>query len=465
MTGFYCIFALGMSRKFLKNRFAVIALLTLSITAAAQKSRDSIRGILPDTIVISEGFKAQLDSLYSPFDDEIEITFDDISDNPLYYKLFMPLVLYGSAVSEAISPERDDMIEQENLLPLDPLESGNDHTLSRMIDEALVRIYLEHPELVKMTEAELMNVPGIIPISEDMASGIRLKVTRASNYAPSDKSPERVRSKLRYWKTFGSFQGKYTQSYYSDNWYKGGESNHSILGQLNLEADYAKSQTTFDNKLELKLGYYNTSQINGKNTFRTNEDLIRFTSKFGLKAFENWYYSAQFQGYTQFAPVWDTKVSTKLKSKFMAPAYGNLSFGLDYKPKFKKKGITLSVLLSPLSYNCKYSAVDSIATTFGIDAGKRVKNSFGSRFDGNLKWTFLEDFTWTNKTQFYTTYESTEINFENTIDYRLSKYLSLQFFCHWRFDDSVKRKKDKDGKLMGYSQFKEFLTLNFNYAW
>ena len=24
---------------------------------------------------------------------------------------------------------------------------------------------------------------------------------------------------------------------------------------------------------------------------------------------------------------------------------------------------------------------------------------------------------------------------------------------------------DKDGNLMGYSQFKEFLTLNFNYAW
>lgn len=466
LRGFYCIFALGMTRRLAKRSFAFIALLTLSITAAAQGIPDSIKRVLPDTIVISESFKAHLDSLTFPLEFEPEITFDDISDNPLYYKLFMPLVLYGSAVSEALTPERDDMIDQENLLPLDPLETGNDHTLARMIDEALVKIYLEHPELVKMTEAELMDVPGIIPISEEMASGIILKDTRAGGYAPSDdKSPERVSSRLRYWKTFGNFQGKYTQSYYSENWYKGGESNHSILGQINLEADYAKNHTTFDNKLELKLGYYNTAQVNGKNTFRTNEDLIRFTSKYGLKAFENWYYSAQFQGYTQFAPVWDTKDPTKLKSKFMAPAYGNISVGMDYKPKFKKKGITLSVLLSPLSYNCKYTGVDSIATNFGIDAGKNFKSSLGSRFETNLKWTFLEDFTWTNKTQFYTTYESTEINFENTIDYRLSKYLSLQFFCHWRFDDSVQRKKDKDGNLMGYSQFKEFLTLNFNYAW
>ena len=465
-ASFYCIFALGMARKLTNKLFALTALLTLSITAAAQELRDSVHGILPDTIVIPHFLKARLDSLSYPFDDEPDITFDDISDNPLYYKLFMPLVLYSSAVSEAISPDRNDMIEQDNLLPLAPLESGNDYTLARMIDEALVRIYLEHPELVKMTEAELMDVPGIIPISEEMASGIRLKDTRASGYGPSeDKSPAKVSSRQRYWKTFGNFQGKYTQSYYSDNWYKGGESNHSILGQINLEADYAKNQTTFDNKLELKLGYYNTAQVNGKNTFRTNEDLIRFTSKYGLKAFENWYYSAQYQGYTQFAAVYDPKDATKLKSKFFAPAYGNLSVGMDYKPIFKKKGITLSVLLSPFSYNCKYVSVDSIATDFGIDAGKNFKSTIGSRFDANLKWTFLEDFTWTSKTQYYTTYKSTEINLENTIDYRLTKYLSLQFFCHWRFDDSVNRKKDKNGNLMGYGQFKEFLTLNFNYAW
>ena len=429
MICFYCIFAIVMMRKLTTVFAAALVLLTLPATVSAQ----SIRG-------------------------------DSISDNPMYFRLFMPMVLYRSAVSEAITPEQTNEVDNDSLLPIKPLDMGYDNTLAKMIDETLMKIYLEHPELVEMTEAELMDVPGVLPISEDIVSGIHLKDNR-TGYGPASVSPERVDSRLRYWKTFGNFQGKYTQSYYSDNWYKGGESNHSILGQINLEADYAKNQTTWDNKLELKLGYYNTSQVNGKNTFRTNEDLIRFTSKFGLRAFDNWYYSSQFQGYTQFAPVWDTKDPTKLKSRFFAPAYANLSVGLDYKPKFKKKGITLSVLLSPFSYNCKYSAVDSIATNFGIEAGKQIKHSFGSRFDGNLKWTFLEDFTWTNKTQFYTTYESTEINFENTIDYRLSKYLSLQFFCHWRFDDSVKRKKDKDGNLMGYGQFREFLTFNFNYAW
>jgi len=449
----------------MKKRFAVIALLSLSITAIAQEISEPFMDVFPDTVAMSEKLKAKFDSLTVTFDDEMDVEIEDISDNPLYFRLFMPLVLYGSAVSDAVSPNDQEKSEQDDLLPLEPIDNGQDRTLEKMINEALVRVYLEHPELVQMTETELMDVPGIIPITEDMAIGVGLREAKVRGRRPSEENnPEMVRYKPKYWRTFGNFQGKYTQSHYSDNWYKGGESNHSILGQINLEADYAKKQTTFDNKLELKLGYY-TTEINGENTFRTNEDLIRFTSKYGLKAFDNWYYSSQFQGYTQFMPVYDTKVTTKLKSKFFAPAYGNLSIGMDYKPKFKKKGITLSILLSPLSYNCKYSSVDSIATSFGIDPGKQFKSSFGSRFDGNLKWTFLQDFTWTNKTQFYTTYESTEINFENTIDYKLSKYLSLQFFCHWRFDDSVKRKKDKEGNLMGYGQFKEFFTLNFNYAW
>ncbi len=451
--------------KAMKNSFATAALLIMSITTIAQEVSDPIQQQPSDSVVIPRNIIDGLDSLSYEFDEELDFPLEDIPDNPLYFKLFMPVVLYGSAVADAISPDFNDGSDTDSLLPIEPLNGENDQTLIKMIDEALVKIYLEHPELVKMTEEELMNVPGIIPITEDMASGIRYKGPRAGIRKPTNENePELLRAKPRYWKTFGNFQGKYTQSYYSDNWYRGGESNHSILGQINFEADYAKNSTTFDNKLELKLGYY-TTEINGKNTFRTNEDLIRFTSKLGLKAFDNWYYSSQFQGYTQFMAVYDTKQTDKLKSKFFAPAYGNLSVGMDYKPKFKNKDITLSIQLSPVSYNCRYVSVDSIATNYGIDKGKNFKYTIGSRFDGNIKWKFLEDFTWTSKAQFYTSYESTEVNFENTIDYKLSKYLSLQFFCHWRFDDSVKRKKDKEGNLMGYDQFKEFLTLNFNYAW
>ena len=452
----------------MKKSIALFAALLMSVTARSQElpvNRDS--GTPVDTVVVSEKIRAVLDSITSGFDiEDRESYIEDLSDNPLFFKLFMPVVLYGSSIAEAVNPEEPKTsVAADDLLPLEPLEDDRDMVLARMIDEALMKIYLEHPELVKMTEEELMGVPGIIPISDEMARGIHLEEIAPAGKSPTkDDALEPVVAKMRYWKTFGNFQGKYTQSHYSENWYKGGESNHSLLGQINLEANFAKNHTTFDNKLEMKLGYY-TTELDGETKFRTNEDLLRFTSKFGLKAWESWYYSAQFQGYTQFMDVYDTKVPTKLKSKFFAPAYGNVSLGMDYKPKFKNKNITLSLMLSPLSYNCRYVSVDSIATNFGIDAGKKYKYTIGSRLEGNIKWKFLTDFTWTGKAQFYTSYESTEVNLENTLDYKLNKYFSLQFFCHWRFDDSVNRKKDKNGNLMGYGQFKEFLTLNFNYAW
>jgi len=443
---------------------ALAALPILSITAFAQDLSSPFSAV-PDTVVVPGQVKARQDSIAFALDSILEDEYYDVSDNPSYFRLFMPVVLYRSALSDAITPQEDrEVSAQDDLLPLEPIESEQDMMLSKMINETLLRIYMEHPELVKMTEEELMDVPGILPFSDDVVAGVAIKERQVRGRRPDEDIPEPARVKISYWKTLGRFQGKYTQSYYSENWYKGGESNHSILGQLDFDANYAKKTTTFDNKLELKLGFH-TTEIDGKKTFRTNEDLIRVTSKLGIRAWESWYFSSQFQGYTQFMPVYDTKVTTKLKSKFFAPVYGNLSIGMDFKPKLKRKNSSLSILLSPLSYNCRYVSVDSIAPNYGIEQGKKYKYTIGSRFDGNIKWTFLEDFTWTSKAQYYTNYESAEVNFENTVDYRFSRYFSLQFFCHWRFDDSVKRKKDKDGNLMGYGQFKEFLTLNFYYTW
>ena len=80
MNCFYCIFALGPYIKAMKRRFALIALLLMSITTSAQQRTDSTRMILPDTIVITSNLRARMDSLSFPFSSEPDVTFDDISD-------------------------------------------------------------------------------------------------------------------------------------------------------------------------------------------------------------------------------------------------------------------------------------------------------------------------------------------------------------------------------------------------
>lgn len=436
-----------------------LIVMSLVITAQTVTKMDSI--VVDSVKMSSEEVLAWFDSLAVEYADEFEIQDEDLSDNPLYFRLFMPLVLYNSAINEAIVPEPiENKVEDSELLPVEKVDSVDD-ALIRHINGALVRMYMEHPELVQITEDELMSVKTPVVITEKAAVGIQKEVVPTVEVEAKAEAPELVTSKPNYWKVFGNFQGKYTQSYFSDNWYKGGDNNHSVLGQVTVQANYAKKHTTLDNKLEMKLGYVTTEEMkDGEKvkSLKTNQDQLRITSKYGLRAIENWYYSAQLQGNTQFMPVRDNK--DKLKSKFFAPVYGSLSIGMDYKPKFKNKDLTLSVQLSPLSYDCRYVSEVDLATRYGIEKGKKFKYTIGSRVDANLTWKFLKDFKLTTKANYFTGFEHVEANIENTLDYQLSKYFSIQCFLHWRFDDSVKPDED-----LKYSQLKEFLTLNFNYSW
>ena len=52
----------------------------------------------------SEEVLAWFDSLAVEYAEELDV--QDISDNPLYFRLFMPLALYNSAIDDAIVPEQ-----------------------------------------------------------------------------------------------------------------------------------------------------------------------------------------------------------------------------------------------------------------------------------------------------------------------------------------------------------------------
>ena len=78
MMCFYCIFALGMTRRLTFFCFAVAALLSLPVAVAAQQNRDSVRRILPDTLVVNR-LRNRLDTMSIQYENtEMDVTFDDI---------------------------------------------------------------------------------------------------------------------------------------------------------------------------------------------------------------------------------------------------------------------------------------------------------------------------------------------------------------------------------------------------
>ena len=97
--------------------------------------------------------------------------------------------------------------------------------------------------------------------------------------------------KPNFWKTSGRFVFQFTQNYFSENWYKGGNNNVTLLSNLVLEANYNdQKRLSWENKLDLRLGFV-TATSDSIHRYLTNNDKIDLFSKLGVKAAKNWYYT------------------------------------------------------------------------------------------------------------------------------------------------------------------------------
>ena len=261
--------------------------------------------------------------------------------------------------------------------------------------------------------------------------------------------------KPNFWALKANFSFQLMQNYVTDNWYKGGESNHALLGQLIAEANYDnKRQIKFNNKLEMRLGFQ-SSNSDDVHKYKTNSDLIRLTNEFSIKALKHWDYSAMLQSWTQFYRGYK-KNDVHVYSDFMSPFESLLTLGMKYT--LKKSNFELSVNISPLALDFKYVGRSSLTKALGIKEGKHSKFEYGSNITANYKWTLFKNIVWSGRFYYYTSYRRTQVEWENTIHLKVNRYLSTQLFLYPRFDDGVKRSDPETS----YFQFKEYLSVGLD---
>ena len=232
-----------------------------------------------------------------------------------------------------------------------------------------------------------------------------------------------------------------------------------MIGAATLQANYNdKEKIKWDNKLEMKLGMQ-SSQGDTLHNYKSSEDLIRLTSKLGVQATKKWYYTLQAIASTQFTHGYKAN-DPAVYSDFMSPLNMNLSLGMDYKVEWFDKRLTGTVNISPIAGNFKYVDRLSLAKKYGIDEGKHSLWDLGSTFTTDLSWAISDLIKWKTRLYAYTTYHRAEVEWENTVTFQLSKYISTQVFVYPRFDDSAKKRNSK----YGYFQLKEYWSLGFSYS-
>jgi hypothetical protein len=206
----------------------------------------------------------------------------------------------------------------------------------------------------------------------------------------------------------------------------------------------------------MKLGFQ-TSRSDTIHKFKTNNDLLRLTSKLGIQASKKWYYSLQVLAYTQFTKGLKSN-DEFVYSDFFSPFDLNVGLGMEYKVNALDGKLTGTLNFLPLAYNLRYVGRTTLFDRNGMD-GRHTKHEFGAQFTGDIQWKILDQVTWKSRLYGYTSYKRALIEWENQIEFKVTKYISANLFLYPRFDDSGKRDDDH-----GYWQFMEYSSLGLSYA-
>ena len=394
-------------------------------------------------------YKAKLDEAQRQNEEIAEQTGYAPNSDGRMYRLFAPLTFYHSPAQQQLRLVSD----------------GGQDPVADEVDKALMRVYLNRPDLVQNSEQHLAQVGSVAeqidePIRQDVELTLKVDDPQLPDSAPVDVVVE----KPKFWTIKGDYYLQLLQNYISSNWYKGGESNYAMLGSVTMEANYNnKQKVKWDNKLEMKLGFL-TSKADSLHSFKTSEDLLRLSSKFGLQATKKWYYTVLLIAETQFYRGYKNN-DAMVYSDFFSPFKLNISLGMDYAVEAFNKKLKGNIHLAPIAYNFKYvdrnwfGDKENFTTRYGLDLGKHTLHDFGSQFTIDLKWAIAENISYQTRMYGFTTFKRVEWEWENTFTFNFNKYISTKLFIYPRFDDSTMRDDHH-----GYFQFKEFMSLGFSYS-
>ncbi len=445
-------------------RIRFFFIIMLSCLSDIGMGADDKRTRVADTLsmnAVAQRYAAMLDTLARKADGTRADTTARCA--PYYFRLFAPGTLYDAPMRQEFG------IKWTSTLPgrgknIPPLLDGKDKS-QLVIEEGnrmLMQVYARTPWLIHTTEDDLEKA-GML--QEEVLPELPAVTHLVENEVEVDlmQDVDAIRLKVRhpdFWKYKGNYSFQFTQNYFSENWYQGGDNNYTMLALATMEANFNnKQKVQWDNKLEMRLGFQ-TSKTDEKHKIKTNDDLLRLTTNIGYKATKHWFYTLQVQAYTQFCPSFKAN-SEDVSSDFLSPFNLVVSLGMDYKLELRRfKG---SANLSPVAYNFRSVERRSLFGNFGLDPGRSMYNNFGPNITANYSWAIWKDVKWDARIYWFSNLESTDVEWENTFTFTINRFLNSKLFLYPRIDDSSENYRNEDKKFP-YLMFKEWFSLGVNYS-
>jgi hypothetical protein len=264
------------------------------------------------------------------------------------------------------------------------------------------------------------------------------------------------------------------------NWAAGGQSAISANGLLNLFATYKKGRNTWSSTLDLAYGVIRQGE--NKNWWK-NDDRIQITSKYGRQAFDHVFYTGLLDFKTQFSPGFNYPNDSVIISDFLAPGYGLVALGMDYKPNDN-----FSLLVAPVTG--KFTIVNNRtladAGAFGVDKaelfispagdttitkrGRIIREEFGGYLKMQYKDKIMENVDFSTTLELFTNYLENpgnfDVNWTTLTSMKVNKYISATLSTQLIYDDDIKVLRSsgsRKGSIGPDVQFKQVLGIGFSY--
>ncbi|WP_165040460.1 DUF3078 domain-containing protein [Dysgonomonas sp. ZJ709] len=248
------------------------------------------------------------------------------------------------------------------------------------------------------------------------------------------------------------------------NWAAGGDNAFGGNLYLNGSLNRKSGNWLFANTFAFEYGLNNTASAGTQKTV----DRLEFSSQLGYSTDHIWYYTVMGDFRSQFAKGFNYPDKTNYISKFMAPAYSNISVGLEYRPNK-----IYSVYMSPIATKLTFVEDDFLSGigAFGVDPGDRFMAEMGAFFKIRAQRPLMENVSAITAADFFTAYDSSfgniDINWDLMINMKINKYLSATISTSLKYDDDVKIKSfDEQGQLSTRGprvQFKEVIGVGLAY--
>ena len=260
-----------------------------------------------------------------------------------------------------------------------------------------------------------------------------------------------------------------------NNWAAGGQSNLSLLTKFDQNWNLDRERFGWDSELHLAFGLLHRPE---DRVFLKTDDRVEWSTKFGYRTTTSGFMTIMAHFRSQLAPGYIIENGAPnrdlLNSNWLAPGYGVVAAGMDYKHE-SDSASTVNVFLAPITFKSTWVLDDllSQAGAFGVMPGEKSRYEIGGYLKLNANWKISNQINYGVRLDFFSNFinnpQNIDIYSDHVLALKANSWLTTTISATLIYDDDItltKNPEEVDGALVPQLgpglQFKQVLSVGLS---